>query len=110
MNNKKLPEEFEYLTDMYEDSYFPAFLVDKLKDLIKETVSFIEEGNHSNAEIHEAFDQMILKTNELQEEFEDNDSEIETAARESIGMTIDNILKYFEIDIDIEEAMREREW
>ncbi len=95
---------------MYEDDYFPNFLVDKLKDTIKETVHFIEEGIHTKEEIQNSFDKMILKTNDLQEEFEENDSEIETGARESIGMTIENILTHFDIDIDVEEAMREREW
>jgi hypothetical protein len=50
----------------------------------------------------------MLKINELQEEFEENESEIETGARESIGETVERILEYFEIDIDSEEAMRER--
>ena len=27
----KLPENFEYLADMYNDQYFPNFLVDKVK-------------------------------------------------------------------------------
>jgi hypothetical protein len=110
MKTKKLPEDFEFLKEMYNDSYYPKFLVDKLKDLIKETVRFIEEGNHTNKEIQESLDKMILKTNDLQEEFDENDSEIETVARDSIGLTIENILNYFEIDIDIEEAIRERDW
>ncbi len=107
---RKLPADFEYLKDMYTDEYFPNFLVDKLKDIIKETVSFIEAGTHSTEAIQESLDQMIFKINELQNEFEENDSEIETGARESIGLTIENILSYFEIDIEVEEAMRERDW
>ena len=95
---------------MYDDEYFPNFLVDKLRDTIKETVKYIEEGNHTKDEIQKSLDQMTLKTNELQEEFYENDSEIETIARDSIGMTVENILKYFDIDIDVEEAIREREW
>ena len=110
MNNKKLPEDFEYLIEMYEDEFFPNFLVDKVRDAIKETVKFIEEGNHSTDEIQASFDRTVLKINELQEEFDENGSEIETGARESIGQTIDDILIYFEIDIDIEEAIRERDW
>lgn len=110
MDAKKLPEDFRYLPEMYEDEYFPNFLVDKIKDTIKETVKFIEEVNHTTDEIQESFDQMILKINDLQEEFDENDSEIETIARDSIGMTVDKILAYFEIDIDVEEAMRERDW
>jgi hypothetical protein len=95
---------------MYEDDYFPDFLVDQLRDSIRKVVSFIEEGNHTKVEIQEALDKMTLKTNELQEAFEENDSELETVARDSIGITVENILKYFGVDIDIEEAIREREW
>ena len=61
-------------------------------------------------EVQEKLDEMTIKINELEEEFEENDSEIETVARDSIGVTVENILKYFEINIDIEEAIREREW
>jgi Family of unknown function (DUF5713) len=107
---KKLPEDFEYLRDMYHDSYFPDNLVDKLRDTIKATVNFIEEGQHTNDEIQESLDQMTIRINHLQEEFEENDSEIETVARDSIGETIENILKYFDINIDVEEAIRERDW
>ena len=110
MSVRKLPGNFDYLTEMYEDDYFPNFLVDQLKDSIRKVVSFIEEGNHTKVEIQEALDKMTLKTNELQEAFEENDSELETVARDSIGITVENILKYFGVDIDIEEAIREREW
>jgi len=110
MNTKKLPADFEYLKEMYEDEYFPKFLVNKLKDIIAECVPFIEEGNHSKDEIQKELDRIVLKINELQEEFEENESEIETVARESIGETIERILNYFEIDIEIEEAIRERDW
>jgi uncharacterized protein (UPF0305 family) len=110
MKTKKLPEDFEYLPEMYSDEYFPNFLVDKLKHIIKQTVSFIEDGTHSISEVQDSLDQMTQKINDLQDDFENNDSEIETVARDSIGMTVERILKHLEIDIDIEEAIRERDW
>jgi methyl-accepting chemotaxis protein len=110
MSKKKLPADFEYLPDMYSDQYFPNFLVDKITDLIKGMVVFIEEGDHSTEEIQGALDQMTSSINELQKEFEENDSEIETVARDSIGVTVEKILKYFDVNIDIEEAIRERDW
>ncbi len=55
-------------------------------------------------------DAMTLAINDLEEEFEENGSEIETAARDSIGETVDHILKWFDIDIDVEDAIAEREW
>ena len=53
---------------------------------------------------------MTLAINDLQEEFEDNDSEIETAARDSIAVTIEYILKWFNIDIDTDTAIGARDW
>ncbi|MDR1735725.1 MAG: DUF5713 family protein, partial [Oscillospiraceae bacterium] len=43
-------------------------------------------------------------------EFYENDSELETTARESIGETVMAMLERFGIGIDIETAIREREW
>lgn len=53
---------------------------------------------------------MTYAINDLQEEFEENNSEIETAARDSIGETIAYILQWFEIDIDVENAIAVRNW
>ena len=53
---------------------------------------------------------MTMAINDLQEEFYENDSEIETVARDSIGVTVDYILEYFNIDIDPETAISERDW
>jgi len=107
---KKLDSEFNYLLDMYEDSYYPSFLVDKIQLNILKVVDFLEEGDHSHEAVQEKLDEMTLAINELQDEFYQNDSEIETVARDSIAITVEEILQYFEIDIDIEEALRERDW
>lgn len=108
---KKLNSDFIYLKDMYNDDYYPKFLVDKVKNCIAEMVYFLEKEEYKDLEeVQEKLDEMTIKINELEEEFEENDSKIETVARDSIGVTVENILKYFEINIDIEEAIREREW
>ena len=108
---KKLNSDFVYLKDMYNDDYYPRFLVDKVKDCIVEVVEFLEKEEYEDLEeVQEKLDEMTEKINDLQEEFYENDSEIETVARDSIGVTVEKILNYFEIDIDIEEAIRERDW
>ena len=43
-------------------------------------------------------------------EFDENDSEIETVARECIAADVAYILEWFDIPIDTEEAIRERDW
>ena len=95
---------------MYEDGYFPDFLVDKIRDLIENVITFLETGEQDLQKIQEKFDEMTLAANDLEEEFEKNGSELETAARESIGATVAYILQWFEINIGVEDAIRERDW
>jgi len=107
---KKLPADFPILHDMYSDEYFPKNLVDKVAAAIREVIIFLETGPHSKDEVQAKLDQMTEEINRLQGEFEENESELETAARESIGETVDGVLKFFDVDIDIEEAIRVRDW
>lgn len=107
---KKFDENYIYLEDMYNDKYFPEFLVDKIRDEIVKVVEYLEVEGHTTEEIQEKFDEMTMAINDLQEEFYENDSEIETAARDSIGVTVDYILEYFNINIDAETAIGARDW
>lgn len=107
---KKFDADYQLLEDMYKDGYFPDFLVDKIRDLIENVITFLETGEQDLEKIQEKFDEMTLAINDLEEEFEENDSELETAARESIGATVAYILQWFGIDIGVEDAIGEREW
>ena len=106
----KLDADFPYLQDMYNDSYYPPFLVDKVKEQIQKMVQFLESGSFSNEVIQDELDKMTIAINDLEEEFDGHDSEIETVARDSIGTTVEAILHVFKVEIDIETAIREREW
>lgn len=107
---KKFDEDYKLLADMYQDEYFPDFLVDKVRELVQNVIDFLETEERDLEVIQEKFDEMTEAINDLQEEFEDNDSELETGARESIGETVEYILKWFDIDIDVEDAIRMRDW
>ena len=60
--------------------------------------------------MQEALDEAVRGINGLQEEFDGNGSEIETVARDCIGSDVAYILDWFNIPIDVEEAIRERDW
>lgn len=107
---RKFDENYKLLEEMYLDGYFPDFLVDKVRGLVQDVIAFLETGERDKEKIQNKFDEMTLSINELQEEFEDNDSEIETVARDSIGETVEYILRWFDIDIDVEDAIGERDW
>ncbi len=60
--------------------------------------------------VQETLDEAVCGINDLQEEFDEHDSEIETVARECIAADVAYILAWFNIPIDTEEAIRERDW
>lgn len=107
---KKFDENYVLIEDMVNDDYYPKFLVEKIKELIIPIISLLENGETNKDTIQNKLDEMTLAINDLQEDFEDNDSEIETVARESIADTIGYIMEWFYIDIDMETALRERAW
>ncbi|MBR1442636.1 MAG: hypothetical protein IJ583_03795 [Firmicutes bacterium] len=107
---KKFDPKYELLGEMYQDEYFPDFLVDKVKNEIQKVIEILENGETDTEVIQTKLDEVVCAINELQDEFDENDSEIETVARDCIGETVEYILKWFNIDIEIEEALRERDW
>lgn len=107
---RKFDENYVLVEDMVHDDYFPKFLVEKIKGLMVPVIRLLENGETNQDIIQSKLDEMTLAINDLQEEFEENDSEIETMARDSIAVTIGYILNWFHIDIDMETALRERDW
>lgn len=107
---KKFDETYILLEEMVHDDYYPQFLVEKIKEQIVRVIQLLETGETNKDRIQSKLDEMTCAINDLQEAFEENDSELETVARDSIGVAIEYILKWFDIDIDVETAIREREW
>ena len=107
---KKFDTNYKLLDEMYQDEYYPNFLVDKVKDELQKVIDLLESGETNTETVQEKLDEVVCAINDLQEEFDENDSEIETVARDCIGVTVEYILEWFGIPIDIEEAIGERDW
>ena len=107
---KTFDTNYNLLDEMYQDTYYPDFLVDKVKDKLQKVIDLLESGETDIEIVQEKLDEAVCGINDLQDEFDENDSEIETVARECIAETVVYILDWFDIPIDIEEAIREREW
>ena len=85
-------------------------LVDKVKDELQKVIDLLKSGETATGVVQETLDEAVCGINDLQDEFYENDSEIETVARECIAATVAYILERFGIHIDAEEAIRERDW
>ncbi|MBO0356668.1 hypothetical protein J0X19_01800 [Hymenobacter sp. BT186] len=102
---------YSFLKEMYEDSYFPSNLVDKGKAILVDLCFKIEqEQPESLDELYELTHAATDKFNDLQEEFLDGESEIETGARECIAADFDFIAKSYDFEADGEELIATREW
>jgi hypothetical protein len=115
MNQKELKNEtirnYSFLADMYSDGYFPNFLVDKVKDILLEFCKKIEVEQPANLdELYQLSHVATELINDLQEEFYAADSEIETAARDTIGMDFDFIANSYNFDADVEMLIAPRDW
>lgn len=100
------------LEEMYQDDYYPKFLVDKLRNIILEACREIEiEMPTSLDELYVITCRATDKINELQDEFNDNDSEIETVAREDISVSFGFVASTYGFpDADLEELVATRDW
>ncbi|MBF0714096.1 hypothetical protein HZY83_05340 [Gemella sp. GH3] len=107
---KKFDDNYILVSDMVEDEYYPNFLVEKVQDIIKKVITVLESGETNIEVIQEYLDEMTIEINDIQEQFEENNSEIESIARDSIAVTIEYILEWFNINIDLETALQERDW
>ena len=107
---KKFDPNYQMLAEMYQDDYYPDFLVDKISALLRKVIALLENDETDLKVIQSALDEAVEGINDLQAEFDQNDSEIETVARDTIGETVAYILEWFDINIDIEDAIGARDW
>lgn len=107
----KFDDQYVLLQNMFEDTYYPQFLVEKIKWQFIHLIEFLEGTDVKEISlIQDKLDEFTIFINNLQQEFWDQDSEIETVASESIANTLEYILNWFKVDVGIEDALREREW
>jgi hypothetical protein len=107
---KQFDPNYQMLAEMYQDDYYPDFLVDKISALLRKVIALLENDETDLKVIQSALDEAVEGINDLQAEFDENDSEIETVARDTIGETVAYILEWFDINIDIEDAIGARDW
>lgn len=100
-----------FLAEMYEDEYFPNVLVDKGKAILVRLCERIESDEpQSLDDLYPLTHAATEEFNDLAVEFEDEESEIETAAREAIGSDFAAIAAAYGFDADIEELIAPRDW
>ena len=75
---KTFDPDYKLLDEMYQDDYYPVFLVDKVKDELQKVIDLLESGETDTEVVQEKLDEAVCGINDLQDEFYENNSEIET--------------------------------
>ena len=110
ISNVKL-KDYTFLNSLILDPYYPNDLVKKGQDILKKLCDEIEATKpESVVDFYMLTHKATNKFNVLAEEFMDNNSEIETMAREVIGIDFDLIAEAYSYDTDSEEIIATRDW
>jgi len=105
-------KDYEWLSKMYADTYYPNFLVDKIKAILLDLCEQIEcEQPESEESLLKLTHAATERINDLAEEFSENNSELETVAREFMADEFRVVLSAYGFhEIDIEDAIAPRDW
>lgn len=108
--NKQV-QTYQFLAEMYQDAYFPDNLVDKGKALLLQLCATIEAKKPATLEEFYTLTQATTEQfNQLEVEFEAQESELETVARESIALDMMMISLFYGYEADAEEMIANRNW
>lgn len=104
--------EHVFLEPMLGDEYYPAHLVAKGQDIFVRLRARLDASPPADlAGLYELTHAATEEFNELQEEFWDADSEIETVARDVISVDMETVAKAYGFpEADIEELVAPRDW
>jgi hypothetical protein len=104
--------DYEFLTVLYEDPYFPDQVLDKGKAVLVRLCERLEADRPADLDaLYVLTHAATQEFNDLEAEFEAADSEIETVAREEICGDVYNIaVAYGFQDADLEKLTATRDF
>ena len=69
---KAFDPNYNLLDEMYQDNYYPAFLVDKVKDELQKVIDLLESGETDTEVVQETLDEAVCGINDLQRQRDRN--------------------------------------
>lgn len=103
-------KKYTFLEDMLGDDYYPQHLVKKGQGLLLALAAKIERTKPVGDAVYALTHATTEAFNDLQDEFFEADSELETVAREAIAADVEFLLTTYGYTFDLEEAIAPRDW
>ena len=67
---KAFDPNYKLLDEMYQDDYYPAFLVDKVKDELQKVIDLLESGETNTDAVQETLDEAVCGINAMINRFQ----------------------------------------
>ena len=64
---KAFDPNYKLLDEMYQDEYYPDFLVDKVKEELQKVIRLLESGETDVGAVQKTLDETVCGINDLQE-------------------------------------------
>lgn len=105
-------KSYRFLQKIYADAFYQKKLVEKGEKILIDLCLVIEESKPEKlSQLYVLTQAATDRLNDLQDEFLEQDSEIETVAREAIAEDFLAIAKaYGFFDAEVEELIANRDW
>lgn len=110
MGTRDFDYNYEVLHGFDYGEEMPDYLVEKVESIYEEFIEKMEECNYTEEMVQLELDRMVDRLNELEDEFLRTNSKIDDLSRLAMRGTLWYILKWFEVDIDINLALRNKRW
>lgn len=109
IQNEKMAA-YEFLSCMGAE-YYPAEITEKCREVLRQLCRDIEENKPADLDaLYELSHAATEQINELEEEFDEAGSEIDTIARECLADDFEYIAEAYGFEADLEELIEPREW
>lgn len=106
----RFDKQYILLEALYEDPYYPDFLLDKIKLLEQDFINYVEDNPTGISDVANHVYDVIVNAAQLQDEFLDNESEFDSLARERLIQDLEYIVNWYHLPIKVEEVLSQREW
>ena len=100
----KFDDSYELLADLYGDSSFPKKSTDQLKNHLKQAIAALEQGQREPAKVQKIFDKVSIAAAAA---FKDLKAASRQELRDILASDVLYVIEWFELDLDVEDAMRE---
>lgn len=96
----KFDDSYLLLEDLYADKSVPKKQTDQVKAQLGQIIARLEQGCREPSKLQPAFDKLTDTVNGLGWE----------EAAEAVAADVLYILEWFDVDLDVEDALRRRHW